>query len=71
MRDELISRFSEHNIQTRPIWGLIHQQKPYVNSRSYQIERAAYYWEHVVNLPCSTSLQTEQVRRVVEVLQAR
>lgn len=71
VRDELISRFSEHNIQTRPIWGLIHQQKPYVNSRSYQIERAAYYWEHVVNLPCSTSLQTEQVRRVVEVLQAR
>ena len=48
-----------------PIWGLIHEQKPYLGSLTWQIEKAEYYWNRVVNLPCSTSLTEEDVNRVV------
>ena len=65
----LIGLLKENQIQSRPIWGLIHEQKPYEGSLTYQIERASYYWRHIVNLPCSTNLTAEDVHRVVQVIQ--
>ena len=64
----IINKLKEHHIQARPIWGLIHQQKPYKGSLTYHIEKAEYYWQRVVNLPCSTSLSEEDVEKVVEVI---
>lgn len=64
-RDELIARLGELNIQCRPIWGLIHEQKPYLGSLSYHIEKAVAYHEHVVNMPCSTSLTEDDVTCVI------
>ena len=61
---ELIDKLKSCSIQTRPIWGLIHEQKPYEGSWTYKIEKAKYYWLRVVNLPCSTSLTSEDVERV-------
>jgi len=61
---ELIAKLKAASIQSRPIWGLIHQQLPYLGSRTYQMEESVRYWQHVVNLPCSTSLTEEDVRRV-------
>ena len=57
----MIKRFGENNIQTRPIWSLIHKQKPYQNSQAYDIEKAIYYQDRIVNLPCSTSLTKEDI----------
>lgn len=68
-RTELIDRLKERGIQARPIWGLIHEQKPYKGSLCYQIESAKKYWACVVNLPCSTNLKEEDVDRVVNVIQ--
>lgn len=68
---ELIERLKAERIQARPIWGLIHEQKPYAGSRSYQIEYAKHYWSRVVNLPCSSNLTAEDVDRVVSVLKKR
>lgn len=65
-RDELIQYLAENKIQSRPIWGLIHEQKPYLGSRSYEITTAYEYWRHVVNIPCSTNLSLEDVERVAE-----
>jgi dTDP-4-amino-4,6-dideoxygalactose transaminase len=65
---ELIEWLKEHKIQSRPIWGLIHEQLPYEGCYSYKIEKADKYWEHVVNLPCSTNLTAEDVRRVIETI---
>ena len=65
-RDELIRYLAENKIQSRPIWGLIHEQKPYQGSRSYKTTRAYEYWRHVVNIPCSTNLSWEDVERVAE-----
>lgn len=67
-RDETIKYLSSEGIQTRPIWGLINQQKPYLDSQAYKIEKANYYLDHIVNIPCSSNLIKEDVLYVVECL---
>lgn len=65
---QVIARLKEAQIQARPIWGLIHEQIPYLQSHSYGIDRAKHYWDCVVNVPCSTNLTEADVRRVCEAL---
>lgn len=65
-RDSMIKYLDNQNIQTRPIWSLIHKQKPYLNNQYYEIEKAVYYQERIVNIPCSTNLLSEDLKRVVE-----
>lgn len=60
----IMDALEEKRIQTRPIWGLIHEQKPYEGTQTYQIERASHYAKHVINIPCSTNLKEEDVRYV-------
>ncbi|TYC88055.1 LegC family aminotransferase [Acetobacterium wieringae] len=67
-RDALIKYLHSKNIQTRPIWGLISDQKPYEKNQSYQIELAKDYWKHVVNIPCSSNLTKTEVNRVLQAL---
>lgn len=62
---DIIGKLQEQKIQTRPIWGLIHEQKPYADCVAYEIERAKYYSQRVVNLPCSTQLTREEQERVI------
>lgn len=63
----------DKGIQTRPIWGLIHEQKPYEGAITYQIEQAVYYSHRILNLPCSTQITEDEVRyaakAVMEVLE--
>ena len=65
-RDELLQKLVGAGIQTRPIWGLIHQQKPYANCQSYEIEKALYYYDRILNLPCSSNLTEKEVYQVIE-----
>lgn len=67
-RDELIQYFADNAIQTRPIWGLINEQKPYAKNITYKIEKAADYRSRVINLPCSSNLTGNEVMRVVKCL---
>ncbi len=67
-RDEVIAAFSEQKIQTRPIWGLINEQIPYKGFRSFKIEKALEYQKRIVNVPCSTNLDTSDIDRVVACL---
>lgn len=67
-RDEIIKYLSSIGVQSRPIWGLINDQKPYIGSQSYKIEKAKYYIDHIVNIPCSTNLTKEDVTYVIECL---
>lgn len=62
----LIQQLHKKKIQTRPIWGLIHQQKPYQNAMAYKIEKADYYVEHILNIPCSSNLTQDDVHYVAE-----
>ena len=67
-RDELIKYLALKGIQTRPIWGLINEQKPYLSNQTFKISKAKYYWNHVINIPCSSNLTREDVERVIETL---
>lgn len=69
-RDGMIKHLSVHKIQSRPIWGLINEQKPYQSARAYQVKNAYVYCQHVVNIPCSTNLTRENVNRVMDVMEA-
>ena len=65
-RDGLIRYLEQHQIQSRPVWKLIHTLKPYAESRAYQIEKALWYYDRIVNIPCSSNLEGESVKRVAE-----
>lgn len=65
-RDELLQKLVDAGIQTRPIWGLIHQQKPYSTCQSYEIEKALYYYDRILNLPCSSNLTEKEVYQVIQ-----
>lgn len=56
-------------IQTRPIWGLIHKQKPYVNAIAYKIDKAQYYSNRIINLPCSTNITPKDIRIVCDAIE--
>lgn len=64
-KNKVIDILSKKEIQTRPIWGLINEQNPYVNCQSYKIEKAKYYYERVINIPCSSNLTSKQINVVV------
>ena len=67
-RDRLIEALKQNKIQSRPIWGLISDQLPYEGARTFEIEKATWYWKRVVNVPCSTNLTQDGVNRVLEVI---
>ena len=67
MRD-IITSLEEKNIQTRAIWGLIHEQKPFEGCITYQMEKAPYYASCILNLPCSTQITKEDIEYVVEMV---
>ncbi|MEJ6466316.1 LegC family aminotransferase [Fusobacterium ulcerans] len=67
-KDELLLKLNGENIQSRPIWGLIHQQKPYLNNEAYEMEKSLYYIDRILNIPCSTNLTEEEVEVVLEKL---
>ena len=67
-RDELLRKLNEANIQTRPLWRLIHKQKPYLDNQAYRIEKAEFYEDNLINIPCSSSLSEDEVLRVIDTL---
>lgn len=67
-RDELLRKLNDENIQTRPLWSLIHKQKPYLDNQSYRIEKAGFYEKNLLNVPCSSNLTDHQIKIVVEKL---
>ncbi len=67
-KDELLKALVDEGIQTRPIWGLIHEQKPYLKNQIYGSEKAIWYHDRVLNIPCSSNLGDDDVQTVIEVL---
>lgn len=66
---EIITSLETQGVQTRAIWGLIHEQLPYRECIAYEMERAPYYSRCVLNLPCSTNITEEEIEYVVETLE--
>jgi aminotransferase in exopolysaccharide biosynthesis len=64
-RNQLIRRLAGANIQARPIWELMHRLPYNAGCEAYKIERAEHFLRHIVNLPCSTNLTSDDIERVV------
>ena len=69
-RDDVIARLQEQNIQTRPVWALIHKQADYPKNEAYGLDKALDYRRNIVNLPCSTDLTEDACARVIDAVLA-
>lgn len=66
--EDIIEELQKCGIQTRKIWGLIHEQIPYKHDISYNIENAVTYSESVINIPCSTNLSENEIFQVIRTI---
>lgn len=58
----------DDGIQVRPLWRPVHQQRPYQDAQAYEISKALWFYDRLVNLPCSVNLSQGQIDRVVQVV---
>ena len=63
---DIITKLQERGVQTRAIWGLIHEQLPYQNAITYEMEKAPYYSKCILNFPSSTQITEDDIVYVVE-----
>ena len=63
---EIIISLEKDKIQTRAIWGLINEQKPYEGEVTYKLEKAPYYAERILNIPSSTQITEEEIKYVAD-----
>jgi perosamine synthetase len=68
-KEELLRACIAVDIQARPLWYPNHLQAPYRDMQSYRIERALWFYERLVNLPCSVTLSRDEIARVVEIIE--
>ena len=61
---EIITTLESRGIQTRAIWGLINEQKPYEGEVTYKLEKAPYYSSCILNIPSSTNITKEEIAYV-------
>ena len=63
---EIIIALGERGIETRAIWGLINEQKPYLGEETYKLEKAPYYASRILNIPSSTQITQEEISYVAD-----
>ena len=63
---EIITALEKVGIQTRAIWGLINEQKPYESEETYKLEKAPYYASRILNIPSSTQITEEEIKYVAD-----
>ena len=61
---EIITALHEKGIETRAIWGLINEQKPYKDEMTYKLEKAPFYASKILNIPSSTQITREEIAYV-------
>ena len=61
---EIITALQDKGVETRAIWGVINEQKPYEGEATYKLEKAPYYAARILNIPSSTQITEEEIRYV-------
>lgn len=62
---ELIADLEAENIEARPVWAPLHEQRPYRDARTFGIEHSGTIHARAVSLPSSVDLGPEDQERVV------
>ncbi len=63
---EIITALHDKGMETRAIWGLINEQKPYEGEVTYKLEKAPYYADRILNIPSSTQITEDEIKYVAE-----
>ena len=63
--DQIIRKLEMNKIQTRPIWKLNHEQKPYQKNQNFFIEKAKKMVESCLCIPSSPNLNEEDLNRIL------
>jgi len=63
-----MKRLERNGIQTRPVWKLNHEQKPYKKCQYYKIKKAAELVEKSLCLPSSTNLNKYELNKIIDLL---
>lgn len=61
---EIIVACHDRGFETRAIWGLINEQKPYEGEVTYKLEKAPYYASRILNIPSSTQITEDEIKYV-------
>ena len=69
-KEALLQACLSEGIQARPLWYPIHLQTPYREMQSYEIERACWFYDRLVNIPCSVALTPDDIAEVAAVILA-
>jgi len=67
-REVLMERLEKNGIQTRPVWKLNHEQKPYKDCQYYKVKKAEILLTNSLCLPSSANLSNENLNKIVSVL---
>jgi len=63
-RDDLMLKLEKNNIQTRPVWGLNHFQKPFAHFQNYKIENAQKLLKKSLCIPSSVNLNDDDINYI-------
>ncbi len=69
-KDALLRACLSADIQARPLWYPNHLQRPYADMQAYGVERAQWFYDRLVNLPCSVTLTEGEIIQVAAVINA-
>ena len=67
-REVLMKRLEENGIQTRPVWKMNHEQKPYKDYQHFKVNKARELVKNSLCLPSSSNLSNENLNKIVSVL---
>ena len=62
----LMTRLEDNKIQTRPVWTLNHNQKPYKKCQYYKIENSKELVKNSLCLPSSPNLTNDQLGNIID-----
>ena len=67
-KSKIIKVLEKNGIQSRPVWGLNHNQKPYKSFQNYHISNAYGLLDNSLLLPSSVSLSNEDIKYIIHIL---
>ena len=62
---ELIADLAAEKIEARPLWAPLHEQRPYRDAESFEVQTSRWLYDRAVSLPCSVGLTAEDQTRVI------
>lgn len=62
---ELIADLAGERIEARPLWAPLHEQRPYRDAETYEVDGSRWIYERAVSLPCSVGLSRDDQSRVI------